>query len=286
MLLKVKLKCEDGEEEVEEKRLVVATTHILYNPKRGDCKLAQLQVLLAHIDKLAYRKSKITNDNKLFPEYYPTILCGDFNCANNSKLYDFVKSSTLKNYKELNRNLISGQHEFSRSYIKIENTLLPEKLGISDQSQFKIEIDKRLAEISTDSDIGAYCTFGGMHLRHTFNFNSVYEHVVNDQLEVTSCIQDQKKIVDFIFYHSEKYQTSQLDSNSNEKSVDTSFSNVSKASNVPKRPLESETNKENDELELICKLRLFTVPELAEISLPNKDYPSDHFILAAKFALK
>ncbi len=123
-----------------------------------------------------------------------------------------------------------------------------------------------------------------MHLRHTFNFNSVYEHVVNDQLEVTSCIQDQKKIVDFIFFHSEKYQTSQSDSN--EKSADTSFSNLPKTSSGLKRPLESETFKENDELELICKLRLFTVPELAEISLPNKDYPSDHFILAAKFALK
>ena len=243
-----------------------------------------MQVLLAHIDKLAYRKSKINNDNKLVSEYYPTILCGDFNCANNSKLYDFVKSSTLKNYKELNRNLISGQHEFSRSYIKIENTLLPEKLGISDQSQFKIEIDKRLAEINTDSNIEAYCTFGGMHLRHTFNFNSVYEHVVNDQLEVTSCIQDQKKIVDFIFFHSEKYQTSQSDSN--EKSAGTSFSNLPKTSSGPKRPFELESFKENDELELICKLRLFTVPELAEISLPNKDYPSDHFILAAKFALK
>lgn len=34
--------------------LVVATTHLLYNPRRQDVKLAQVQVLLAEIERLAY----------------------------------------------------------------------------------------------------------------------------------------------------------------------------------------------------------------------------------------
>jgi len=111
----------------------------------------------------------------------------------------------------------------------------------------------------------------------------VYDHIVNDQLEVTSCVKDQKKTVDFIFFHSEKNEVS----NSNEKFPDPCLNDEPKSSSL-KRPRDSETKilgVEKNELELICKLRLFTVPELSEISLPNKDYPSDHFLLAAKFAL-
>ena len=240
-----------------------------------------MQILLAHVDKLAYKSSKIINGNKIIPEYYPTILCGDFNCANHSKLYEFVKNSKLPNYRELNRNVISGQHETSRSYKKIENTLLPEEIGISDQSQFKVEVDQRLAEkAATSPNLQAYCTFGGTHLRHTFAFKSVYDHIVNDQLEVTSCIQDQKKIVDFIFYHSEKHEPYSINSCEIE---DKSTGDLCQE-NPLKRPL-IEDIVEKDELELMCKLRLFTVSELDDVSLPNKDYPSDHFLLAAKFIL-
>lgn len=34
--------------------IVVATTHLLYNPKRADIRLAQTQVFLAEIDRFAY----------------------------------------------------------------------------------------------------------------------------------------------------------------------------------------------------------------------------------------
>lgn len=39
-----------------EDAIVVATTHLLYNPRRFDVRLAQMQLLLAEIDKLAYNK--------------------------------------------------------------------------------------------------------------------------------------------------------------------------------------------------------------------------------------
>ena len=262
---------------INDKRLVVATTHILYNPKRGDCKLAQMQMILANIDKLAYKKSKVTSENKMIPAYYPTIFCGDLNCISQSKMYEFVHKSKLTNYKELNRYLISGQIQTSRSCLKIEKTLLPDELGISDQSQFKSEVDKRLAELAEHTpNIDAYCSFGGSHLRHTFNFKSVYEYVnESQQLEVTSCIQDTKKAVDFIFFHSEK-----CDDNDD---CDESMPNEI-ASPSLKRPAE-ENSGEKSELELVGKLRLFGVDELADVGLPNKDYPSDHFLLAAKFIL-
>jgi protein angel len=266
------------------KHIVIATTHILYNPKRGDCKLAQMQMLLAQIDKVAFKKSKMSTNDKnqtiLLPEYYPTILCGDFNCLNNSKLYEFVDKSKLSNYKRLNRNLISGQlNETSSkrlSCIQIENTLLPKELGISDQSQFKAEVDGRIKN-SNDQLAEAYCTFGGQHLRHTFNFKSVYDHVKEKtkQLEVTSCIQDTKKIVDFIFFHSES-----LGSPSSELAE----IELDQKKNLKRSAASSEESDKN-ELELVCKLRLFTEEELDNISLPNEDYPSDHFLLAAKFVI-
>jgi len=37
---------------------IVATTHLLYNPKRDDVRLAQTQVLLTEIDRLAYDNKK------------------------------------------------------------------------------------------------------------------------------------------------------------------------------------------------------------------------------------
>ncbi|KAI4463047.1 carbon catabolite repressor protein 4 [Holotrichia oblita] len=51
---------------------IVATTHLLYNPRRHDVRLAQMQVLLTEIERMAYRHnsgmldaSKNFKDNKL-----------------------------------------------------------------------------------------------------------------------------------------------------------------------------------------------------------------------------
>lgn len=35
---------------------IVATTHLLYNPRRQDVRLAQTQVLLTEIERIAFRK--------------------------------------------------------------------------------------------------------------------------------------------------------------------------------------------------------------------------------------
>lgn len=39
----------------ENKNLIVSTTHILYNKKRHDVKLAQVHLLLAEIERIAYK---------------------------------------------------------------------------------------------------------------------------------------------------------------------------------------------------------------------------------------
>lgn len=42
--------------------VIVTTTHLLYNPKREDVRLAQLQVLLAEIDRIAYIDTSVFNN--------------------------------------------------------------------------------------------------------------------------------------------------------------------------------------------------------------------------------
>ncbi|KFP76857.1 Protein angel 1, partial [Apaloderma vittatum] len=64
----------------------VANTHLLFNPRRGDIKLAQIALLLAEIDKIA----KTTKGS-----YYPVILCGDLNSVPDSPLYKFIRNGEL-----------------------------------------------------------------------------------------------------------------------------------------------------------------------------------------------
>ena len=60
--------------------LVVACTHLLYNPKRHDVKLAQAALLLAEVDRLAWCGQQ--------RGYVPMLIAGDFNLKPNSPVCD------------------------------------------------------------------------------------------------------------------------------------------------------------------------------------------------------
>lgn len=244
------------------KKICVATTHILFNPRRGDCKLAQLQYFLSHIDTVAFKSIKKVND-KIIHIYHPIIMCGDFNCDFRSHFYEFISSGKLADYKNINRNLFSGQLEYTSSYVPIENclSLLGSQLNISDHCQFKHEVLKRLNSLDEKELNGCEqpsLNHGGIELKHSFNFESVYTHYSSSDmsLEVTTCLKDSKGTVDYIFYHN----------NTNEK-----------------------TQQEEDkcaQLELVGRLELFKLHEVDHlVSLPIRNYPSDHFMIAAKFVL-
>ncbi|KAJ7393706.1 Protein angel 1 [Desmophyllum pertusum] len=68
--------------------LCVSNTHLLFNKKRGDIKLAQLACLFAEIEELA----RISSPGKTDPCYHPIICCGDFNSTPFSPIYDFVSA--------------------------------------------------------------------------------------------------------------------------------------------------------------------------------------------------
>lgn len=103
-----------------ESNFVVSTTHLLFNPKRHDIRLAQIQVLLAELDRVA--RDEINPRQTL-----PIILTGDFNIQQSSEVF----------------RLIIGEHiapgnlfaKMNFQFSKMNKNLLPREMGISDDCQ-------------------------------------------------------------------------------------------------------------------------------------------------------
>ncbi len=83
-------------------------------------------------------------------------------------------------------------------------------------------------------------------LTHNKQFHSVYE--LNNSSDVTTNTGDEPNLVDYIFY-------TQHDNNP-------------------------------DRLHVLSRFELYKQNQMDDIHMPNHQFPSDHFLLAAKFALK
>ncbi|XP_013782654.1 uncharacterized protein LOC106466894 [Limulus polyphemus] len=134
-------------------KLVVATTHLLFNPRRGDIKLGQLRLLLAEVDKFAFRGFTQKSQQ---PIYHPIILCGDMNSKPFSPLYNFLVQGRLR-YDGILSGDVSGQPEGSHRGRPIFPTeLVHPLLGISEKSQYlnihkermKIKLAERMEALS------------------------------------------------------------------------------------------------------------------------------------------
>ncbi|KFM67877.1 Protein angel-like protein, partial [Stegodyphus mimosarum] len=113
-------------------QLHIATTHLLFNPRRGDIKLCQLRLFLAELEKMALRQ--VTEQGRL---YHPVILCGDFNFEPRSPLYQFVENGCL-NLTDMKSGDMSGQAEGKNKgqFVRSESLSLHE-LGISETGRFE-----------------------------------------------------------------------------------------------------------------------------------------------------
>ena len=121
-------------------KLCVANTHLLFNPRRGDIKLAQAMLLMAEIEKLAFIKHQPKTGQE---KYYPTLLCGDFNCEPFCDLYKFFGRGVLEYDGLLQRN-IAGQEEgrFGRD-MYMDKQVIPKSVGINDKCQYIGELRER-----------------------------------------------------------------------------------------------------------------------------------------------
>lgn len=162
---------------------IVATTHLLYNPRRDDIRTAQLQILLAELDRMSvHSRTK---------EPLPIILTGDFNCLPYSTPY----------------RLISDGH--------IQSDNLPLQLGITDDCQhinrhktalFSSERneDKNMDCVDANTTTVEYVQKHGIPyntgaLWHYLNLTTTI-YSMDDINALASTYQDKWIMVDYIFY--------------------------------------------------------------------------------------
>ncbi|KAK0163207.1 hypothetical protein PV327_006913 [Microctonus hyperodae] len=208
--------------------VVISTTHLLYNPKRNDVRLAQTQILFSELERIAFNKN-----TKNGPKYHPIILCGDFNLQPFTGVYKFITEGSFE-YSGKGRSLEAS------GFRRLSNSLIPSSLCITDNCQHFNVLAKRLRGFGTNKvmlkrsesgsdkskkkndldscsaneevDInstqyqkikiidGQYAAFASGAITHPFKLNSVYKHVNHKgEMEATTH-QDEWITVDYIFF--------------------------------------------------------------------------------------
>ena len=129
----------------EDSLLCIANTHLLFNKKRGDIKLAQLAYLFAEINDLA-----VLSKNGQTKTSCPVILCGDLNSMPYSPLYHFLISGQLE-YSTRSPAVISGQLGSSEarsgpSSKRIRTPLLPWEFGVTAGCQWRERRGEKLED--------------------------------------------------------------------------------------------------------------------------------------------
>ncbi|XP_058066642.1 protein angel homolog 2 [Anopheles bellator] len=260
-------------------KLVVSTTHLLYNPRRQDVRLAQIQVLLAELDRFAY-SGRMPNG---VPQYDPVILCGDFNLQPFSAPYRLMTDGCLRYDRLTARTLEQDECAYDELAGK---TFLPQWLGITDQCQHDTLHDRDVTHPNVvppqhrtrlhHSEVVAleteapkvhqkdskHSSFASGSLKHRFVFSSAYDHGSqdpsgDDAMREATTYQDRWITVDYLFY--------------------TPYRSVAEC--CPSLP--------NWNLELLGTYALPTVQQCRgePLHIPNMFYGSDHFSLAGRFLL-
>jgi protein angel len=287
-------------------KICVANTHLLFNPRRGDVKLAQLMTLFAEIDQLAFRPDPMRGSS-----YHPVLFCGDLNMEPFSRLYEFISEGSL-NIDGLNVRSLSGQEQASprAGERMMGRRFLDSSAGITDQSQY-VNVCRGRAELvrpaadTEDEDLketpdksgkseNPGFTQGSGKISHSFRLKSVYPHIDIDTRgssrrtvrEITTAHDRGNCTVDYIFYSGGLPRRSfSLDSLPSLSAAEPIRKSASFERVGEKRP--SSLENPNDRLQLLSRLELISDCDMKKIGkLPNELISSDHLLLAAKFLLK
>ncbi|XP_061098354.1 protein angel homolog 2 isoform X2 [Conger conger] len=245
--------------------LCVANTHLLYNPRRGDIKLAQLAVLLAEITRV----SRLQDGSAC-----PVVLCGDFNSVPWSPLYNFIRDSRLE-YEGIPIGTVSGQEENPKGQRLLPVPIWPQSVGISQHCQYESQPGSdagdpslHVADGRTSCPSDKECTeeavaplkqFCRPTIAHCLRLTSAYTHRLKDgRQEVTTCHSRTAIPVDYIFYSAAQSDVVQPE-----------------CSGAPERGLQ-----------LLARLTLVDKRDLWMAGgLPNVRNSSDHLPLLTRFRL-
>ena len=148
----------------------VATTHLLFNPRAGEVKLAQLACLLAELDKMA-----TPSPGK---PHLPCVLCGDMNSLPQSPLLGFIETGRL-DYSQLSGGDVSGYHNKGPHLRPIPVPLLPPEIPIGQNcchhSPTGTDITPSTGGASSLAGHGKTGVPTAV-LSHPFTFSSAYPH--------------------------------------------------------------------------------------------------------------
>lgn len=86
-------------------RIVIANTHLIFNPARCDIRLAQLKLFLSELDTISAIPEP---DTRVDFSHYPTILCGDFNSEPNSDVVKFILKDESSPQSHLSRRTVQN----------------------------------------------------------------------------------------------------------------------------------------------------------------------------------
>lgn len=241
--------------------ICVANTHLLYNPRRGDIKLAQLAILLAEIGRLSRPPGQPAN---------PVVLCGDFNSTPRSPLYRFLTTGCLE-YRGLQSSMVSGQEDSPRGQRFLSAPLWSPGLGIDHQCRYETRssteppasspTESSISDLSVE-DLAIKAAAAAVasvraRIEHGLKLRSSYQHHLkpDGRPEITTCHSRTATTVDYILYTPE-------------------------SSAPPSLP-------GGRGLQLLGRLSLVGEPELQEVDgLPNRHHSSDHLPLLVRFRLR
>lgn len=234
-------------------KLCVANTHLLYNPRRGDIKLAQLMLLLAKIDEVAQVSMAPS------PNYHPIILCGDLNLEPHSDLYLFLCRGEMQ-YEGLMQHVLSGQTSESngRNFF-MQRDFLGSQQVVTPECQSVEVLRRRNGRNPTSEFYG--------RLSHHLNLISAYPYFSQrppgrGAKEATTAHGGEPIAVDYILYSVEQKTCSFLNGR-----LQTSY-------------------VQEGSLSLVKILELLTVDEVRQLGgLPTRNTASDHIILLVEFCL-
>ncbi|XP_075232726.1 protein angel isoform X2 [Lycorma delicatula] len=255
--------------------IVVATTHLLYNPRRHDIKLAQTQILLAEIERFAFK-----NPNSKF-KYHPVILTGDFNLEPYSSVYELILLGKL-NYEKLDRKMLKstvdqGVCSYPPYGLPMGKYLLPPSLGVTDNCMHYGLNELRLNSATVKSSVQDYLI--GLYNSDRHNVPKDFPQCEKmSDLFSTGTLYNRNFDFYTVHFHEDNKSMSEATTKHHEWiTVDYMFFT----------PLTDPTYRHN-QLQLISRKRLPTVFECEHYlrNIPNRLCPSDHLPIVATFFLR
>ncbi|KAK0140551.1 Protein angel 2 [Merluccius polli] len=239
--------------------ICVANTHLLYNPRRGDIKLAQLAILLAEIS----RRSRLPDGSA-----NPVVVCGDFNSTPRSPLYSFLTQGCLE-FKGMPIGMVSGQED-GRGQRVLTAPIWSKSLGINQDCRYDNlpacqppsssppgEVEGAIAALSVKQLTAITSNSSRTRLTHSVGLQSSYSHLLmpDGRAEITTCHSRTAMTVDYILYTPDSMTSPSLPGGRG--------------------------------LQLLARLSLVGQSELKAVNgLPNQHHSSDHLPILARFRLR